>query len=105
MTPELDPGHVYHLFTVRSEERNAMQAHLRAAGVETLIHYPIPIPAQPAMASSNPAECPVATRVCREIFSLPLYPRLPDEAVQRVAEAVIKGPSPASARHERDAQH
>jgi dTDP-3-amino-3,4,6-trideoxy-alpha-D-glucose transaminase len=102
--PELDAGHVYHLFPVRSEERDAMQAHLRAAGVETLIHYPIPIPAQPAMSALNPADCPIANRVCREIFSLPLHPRLPDEAIQQVAEAVIKGPSPASARHERDAQ-
>ena len=81
-----------------------MQAHLRAAGVETLIHYPIPIPAQPAMSALNPADCSIANRVCREIFSLPLHPRLPDEAIQQVAEAVIKGPSPASARHERDAQ-
>jgi len=102
--PELDPGHVYHLFTVRSEDRDAMHAHLRAAGIETLIHYPVPIPAQPAMSAFEPAECPVATRVCREILSLPLYPRLPDDAVQQIAEAVIKGPSPASARHGRDAQ-
>jgi dTDP-4-amino-4,6-dideoxygalactose transaminase len=102
--PERDSGHVYHLFPVRSEDRDAMQAHLRASGVETLIHYPVPIPAQPAMAAFDPADCPVATRICREIFSLPLYPRLPDEAIQQVADAVIKGPSPASARHERDAQ-
>jgi dTDP-4-amino-4,6-dideoxygalactose transaminase len=103
--PEADPGHVYHLFAVRSEDRDAMQSHLRASGIETLIHYPIPIPAQPAMVAYEPAECPVATRICGEIFSLPLYPRLPDEAVLRVAEAVIKGPSAASARHDhRDAQ-
>jgi len=102
--PERDPGHVYHLFPVRSDDRDAMQAHLKASGVETLIHYPVPIPAQPAMAPFDPADCPVATRICREIFSLPLYPRLPDEAIQQVADAVIKGPSPASARHDRDAQ-
>ncbi len=53
-----------------------MQTHLRTAGVETLIHYPIPIPQQQAVASEDPAACPVAARVCCEVFSLPLYPTL-----------------------------
>ena len=65
-----------------------MQAHLRAAGIETLIHYPIPIPHQPALATEHPAECPVATRVCSEVFSLPLYPSLADAAVAEVAAAL-----------------
>jgi dTDP-4-amino-4,6-dideoxygalactose transaminase len=84
---ELDAGHVYHLFPVRSASREAVQAHLRASGVETLIHYPVPIPRQPAVATLDPAECPVADRVAAEIFSLPLYPALPDDAVARVAAA------------------
>jgi dTDP-4-amino-4,6-dideoxygalactose transaminase len=83
--PECDAGHVYHLFPVRSASREALQAHLRAAGVETLIHYPVPIPRQPALASMKPADCPVADRVCAEVFSLPLYPALPDAAVGQVA--------------------
>jgi dTDP-4-amino-4,6-dideoxygalactose transaminase len=83
--PEFDPGHVYHLFPVRSPEREAVQAHLRAAGIETLIHYPVPIPRQPAVASLDPAPCPIADRVASEVFSLPLYPTLPDDAVARVA--------------------
>ena len=41
--PERDAGHVYHLFPVLCRERAALQAHLRAEGIETLIHYPIPI--------------------------------------------------------------
>jgi dTDP-4-amino-4,6-dideoxygalactose transaminase len=86
--PECDPGHVYHLFTVRSERREAVQAHLKAHGVETLIHYPVPIPRQPALASEQPAQCPVADRVCAEIFSLPLYPALPLAAVAAVARAL-----------------
>lgn len=85
--PEADAGHVYHLFPVRSAKREQVQAHLKARGVETLIHYPVPIPRQPALASEQPAECPVADRVCAEVFSLPLYPALPDDAVARVAEA------------------
>jgi dTDP-4-amino-4,6-dideoxygalactose transaminase len=83
--PELDAGHVYHLFPVRSASRDSVQAHLRAAGVETLIHYPVPIPRQAAVASLDPADCPVADLVAAEVFSLPLYPALPDDAVARVA--------------------
>ena len=86
--PERDPGHVYHLFPVRSESRTALQARLQEAGIETLIHYPIPIPRQPAVASQDPACCPVADRVCSEIFSLPLYPSLPPDAIGRVADAL-----------------
>ena len=51
--PEFDSGHVYHLFPVRSVERDAMQTHLRAAGVETLIHYPIPIPSNTRLLASS----------------------------------------------------
>ena len=86
--PELDPGHVYHLFVGRSGARRDLQAHLAASGIETLIHYPVPIPRQPAMAAVDPAECPVAARVCDEILSLPLHPALHDDEVDAVAAAV-----------------
>jgi dTDP-3-amino-3,4,6-trideoxy-alpha-D-glucose transaminase len=86
--PERDPGHVYHLFPVRSPHRDRMQAHLRAGGIETLIHFPVPIPRQPALASLAPAACPIADQICTEIFSLPLHPALTDAEVDRVAEAV-----------------
>ena len=86
--PERDSGHVYHLFPVLCASRDAFQAHLASAGVETLVHYPVPIPRQPALASAEPGECPVADRICDEVVSLPLYPSLADEAVSRVAEAV-----------------
>ena len=90
--PELDAGHVYHLFPVRSGAREAMQAHLQSAGIETLIHYPIPIPRQPALSPERPADCPIATQVCGEIFSLPLYPALTESAVVDVAAAIATGP-------------
>ena len=86
--PQLDAGHVYHLFPVRSAARDAVQSSLRAAGIETLIHYPVPIPQQPALRSEQPADCPVANRVCSEIVSLPLYPSLPPQAIDRVADAL-----------------
>ena len=86
--PECDAGHVYHLFPVRSQDRDGVQAHLRARGIETLIHYPVPIPRQPALAAEQPAQCAVADRACREVFSLPLYPTLAADAVAEVARAL-----------------
>ena len=76
--PEFDPGHVYHLFVVRSAGRDELQRQLAGRGIETLIHYPIPIPQQPAFGAGDPAACPIASRVCREILSLPLHPALAD---------------------------
>ena len=86
--PELDTGHVYHLFPVLSADREAVQAHLNSAGIGTLIHYPVPITKQPAVVSEMPADCPIANRVCGQVFSLPLYPNLPHQAVPRVAAAL-----------------
>ena len=82
---ELDSGHVYHLFPVLTPARDALQAHLAAAGVETLIHYPVPIPRQPAVATAQPAECPVSDQICAQVVSLPLYPALSDAAATTVA--------------------
>jgi dTDP-4-amino-4,6-dideoxygalactose transaminase len=86
--PELDAGHVYHLYVVRSQHRNELQAHLASKGIETLIHYPVPIPAQPALNSADPADCPNATIACNEVLSLPLHPGLTAGHVERVAAAV-----------------
>jgi dTDP-4-amino-4,6-dideoxygalactose transaminase len=88
LLPERDPGHVYHLFVVTTGDRPGLQAHLAENGIETLIHYPMPIPAQPALAGQNPDECPVAARVCGGILSLPLHPALRDHEVDEIAAAV-----------------
>ena len=90
--PEQDAGHVYHLFPVLAEDRDALQAHLKQHGVETLVHYPVPIPRQPALALEEPGDCPVAARVCDRLLSLPLYPALESEAIDRVVAAVRSFP-------------
>jgi dTDP-4-amino-4,6-dideoxygalactose transaminase len=102
--PECDAGHVYHLFPVRSVAREALQSHLRSQGVETLIHYPLPITQQAALAAEAPADCPAANQACAELLSLPLYPSLPDSAIEQVSDAVISGPAPSISRHARDAK-
>jgi dTDP-4-amino-4,6-dideoxygalactose transaminase len=95
---ERDPGHVYHLFPVRVAERDALQSHLAAAGVETLIHYPVPLTEQPAFAAYEPLHCPAAAEASRTLLSLPLYPRLADANAAAVAHEVgafRKGSQPA----------
>jgi dTDP-4-amino-4,6-dideoxygalactose transaminase len=86
--PEQDAGHVYHLFPILAEERDGLQDHLKSAGIETLVHYPVPIPRQPAFASERPDPCPIADRVCDRVLSLPLYPELDGAAIDQVVAAV-----------------
>jgi dTDP-4-amino-4,6-dideoxygalactose transaminase len=85
---ECDAGHVYHLFPIRTSNRAALQATLADRGVATLVHYPVPLPRQPAIAATRPDMCPVADRVCDEVVSLPLYPALRDEDIRAVADAI-----------------
>ena len=84
----LDSGHVYHLFPVLAEHRDELQQHLQSHNVETLIHYPVPIPRQPALAATDPAMCAIADRVCATVLSLPMYPALTDDDVTAVAAGV-----------------
>lgn len=85
---EFDAGHVYHLFPVLSDARDALQRRLADAGIESLIHYPVAIPDQPALAGTSPAPCPIASRVAAEVLSLPLHPGLVPDAIDRVADAI-----------------
>lgn len=86
--PECDPGHVYHLFPIRTRQRSALQTHLRESGVEAIAHYPLALPDQPAFAELRRAPCPVARQAADEVLSLPLYPRLREDDVVRVAALV-----------------
>ena len=86
--PICDSGHVFHLFVVRSPERDEFQAHLEARGIETLIHYPVPLPRQAAFAAVSPAACPVADRACAEIVSLPFHPDLREDHRDAVVEGI-----------------
>ncbi len=90
---EMDEGHVYHLFPIRTPRRAGLQAHLQRAGIETLVHYPMAISQQPAFASTDPARCPNAIHAADEVLSLPLYPGLPVESVRLVADEVRKDKS------------
>jgi dTDP-4-amino-4,6-dideoxygalactose transaminase len=90
-TPLPEPGHVYHLYVVRTEARNALQEHLSAAGIATQVHYPTPVHAQAAYRDGGlrvSGSMSTTERVANEILSLPAYPGLGEERVREVAHAV-----------------
>jgi dTDP-4-amino-4,6-dideoxygalactose transaminase len=90
-----DVRHVYHLYVVQSEDRDALQKRLADAGVQTGIHYPVPIHLQPAYASLGHRACdfPSAEQQAARVLSLPMFPELTDEQLERVAEAVLEAVS------------
>jgi dTDP-4-amino-4,6-dideoxygalactose transaminase len=82
--------HTYHQYTIRCAERDRLQKFLTARGVGCRVYYPIPVPSQPCFAGMGhrPGEFPVAERLSREVLSLPIYPGLAEEQVERVAGTV-----------------
>lgn len=96
-TPQ-DATHVYHLYVIRTAQRDALRLRLQEAGIGTGIHYPVPIHKQPAYAhhsrddgsQSPPATLPVTERIANEILSLPMHPFLTDEQVDRVGKVITQ---------------
>ncbi len=82
--------HVYYVEVLRAKNRDKLLAHLRERGVEAQIHYPIPLHMQPAFAHLNLRKgmFPVAERSAEEILSIPMFPELTVEQMNRVAAAV-----------------
>ncbi len=85
-----DPA--WHLFVIRSSRRDELQTHLATAGIETLIHYPIPPHLQEAYAFLELGEgsLPISEAIHREVLSLPIGPHLDERAVALVTEAVTE---------------
>jgi dTDP-4-amino-4,6-dideoxygalactose transaminase len=90
--PRLREGvsHVFHLYVVRAEQRDAVQADLRGMGVATGIHYPVPVHLQPAYKGRIRLwdGCRETAKAARHIISLPLYPELSDDQVETVCAAL-----------------
>ena len=83
--------HAWHLYSLRSDDREQMRAFLNEHGVQTGYHYPVPVHLQPAFAhlGGKPGDYPEAERVSRECLSLPLYPEMTDAEQDRVIEVVL----------------
>jgi len=88
--------HVYHLYTLRTDDRDNLQAALLAEGIQSAVHYATPAHLQPAYADLGygPGAFPQAEAVAGQVLSLPLYPELSEQAVARVARAVLKAAVP-----------
>jgi dTDP-4-amino-4,6-dideoxygalactose transaminase len=88
-----EPGgthHTYHQFTIRAPERDRLQQFLRERGVATRVYYPIPLHMQPAFdyLGHKAGDVPVSERLAREVLSLPIFPGISPEQIERVARAV-----------------
>jgi dTDP-3-amino-3,4,6-trideoxy-alpha-D-glucose transaminase len=89
--PEAGPDgeHVYHLYVVRAQQRDKLQAALREQGIATDIHYPLPAHQQPIYTElAPPGSLPVTEQLARDVLSLPMYPELTQAEVEAVAAAV-----------------
>ena len=82
--------HVYHLYVVRAERRDALQAHLEKAGISTGLHYPLPLHLQKAYAhlGFGRGSFPHTERTSDRLLSLPMFPELTESDVGRVADSV-----------------
>jgi len=100
VAPVERPGarHVYHVYVVRLPQRDAWRARLGEAGVQTGVHYPIPVHLQPAYRDlgHHAGDFPVSERAAAEVLSLPMFPELTAEQIATVA-ALLRAGVPAGA--------
>jgi dTDP-4-amino-4,6-dideoxygalactose transaminase len=79
--------HVYHLYTIKTRKRDFLQTFLKKKGIETLIHYPIPIPLQKAYRELGyqRRDLPLTNLWSRKILSLPFFPEMKESEIEEVA--------------------
>ena len=80
--------HVYHLYVVTTDRRDALQEHLRERGIGALIHYPVPVHHQPAYGTYDSLRN--TDEAAGTVLSLPMYPELTDEEQEKVIDAVLE---------------
>jgi dTDP-4-amino-4,6-dideoxygalactose transaminase len=92
VTPAEPAGyqHVYHLYVIRTQERDALQTYLKEHGIGTAIHYPTPVHLQPFFAGAgySQGQFPVTENLAKEILSLPMFPELTIGQVELVASTI-----------------
>ena len=84
--------HVYHLYTVKIRERDSLQAFLKRKGIETLIHYPIPIPFEKAYQELRYGrrDLPLTNQWSRKTLSLPFFPEITDLEIKEVVNSISR---------------
>lgn len=88
--PEDEKEHVWHVFVVRTENRDALQSYLTEKGIQTIIHYPIPPHQQKAYAEYNHLSFPITEKMHTEVLSLPISSVLENEEIEAIIKAVNK---------------
>lgn len=85
-------GHAYHQYAVCLERRDELRDFLRKEAIGSLVHYPVPVHLQPAYRGRlhGIAPLPETERVARQVLSLPMYPQLSDQQVERVGESITR---------------
>jgi dTDP-4-amino-4,6-dideoxygalactose transaminase len=85
-----DCRHVFHLYVVRLDQRDLWRGRLAEAGVQTGVHYPIPVHLQPAYRDLgySSGDFPVCERASAEVLSLPMFPELTGDQIRQVALAL-----------------
>jgi dTDP-4-amino-4,6-dideoxygalactose transaminase len=93
-TPVELPGerHVYHQFTIRASDRDALQTWLGQCGIESRVYYAEPLHLQPVLEGYgySPGQFPETERACAEVLSLPIHPQLTEAQVRHVAESILR---------------
>ena len=86
---EFSDNYVSHLFVIRTKHRKSLISHLSQSGVGTDIHYPVPDHMQGAYEDSNlKIELPITEQCCNEIVTVPCFPELSDEEIDKVCTAI-----------------
>lgn len=81
-------AHVFHLFPIRSKQRDKLQTYLSEQGIQTLIHYPIPPHKQECYKNWNTLSYPITEQIHREELSLPISPVLTKEETEKIVDAI-----------------
>lgn len=83
-----EEGHVWHLFVIRSSERDDLQKYMNDNNIQTLIHYPIPPHKQKAYEELNNLSFPITEKIHKEVLSLPIGPVMRDEEIKEVVDVL-----------------
>ncbi len=87
-----DAHHIFNQYVIRVPDRDALRAHLSDRGIGTMVYYPGPLHLQPCFAGlgHGPGDFPEAERACLEVLALPVFPELPEGAVERVVAGIAE---------------
>jgi len=84
--------HVYHQYTIQTNQKNELQKYLKNKGIGTTVYYPVPLHLQKVISSYGyrKGDFPVTETACKEVLSLPMFPELTDKEVSYVVDRVVK---------------